>query len=74
MIAAGQNIMLGIQEKQRGDCRGYRFGCRWGSISGIRYRQLARLVDAMGQDEFDKLVSLAQAANKIMEADRGEKE
>ena len=36
-------------------------------------RQLERLVDAMGEAEFDKLVSLAQAANKIMEADRGEK-
>ena len=36
-------------------------------------RQLACLVDAMGQDEFDTLVSLAQKANKIMEASKGEK-
>lgn len=36
-------------------------------------RQLAHLVDAMGRAEFEKLVSLAQAANKIMEANRGEK-
>lgn len=36
-------------------------------------QQLTKLIDAMGQAEFDKLVSLAQEANKIMEADRGEK-
>lgn len=35
--------------------------------------QLEHLMEAMGQDEFDKLVSLAQAANKIMEENRGEK-
>lgn len=34
---------------------------------------LLRLIDAMGQDEFDMLVRLVQMANKIMEADRGEK-
>ena len=35
--------------------------------------QLTRLMEAMGQAEFDQLVSLAQTANKIMEENRGEK-
>ena len=34
--------------------------------------QFTKLMDAMGQTEFDKLVSLAQEANKIMEAAKGE--
>lgn len=33
---------------------------------------LSRLIDAMGQEDFNKLVSLAQAANKIMGSNRGE--
>ena len=35
--------------------------------------QLSRLIDAMGQQDFDKLVELAKCANKILEANRGEK-
>ena len=34
-------------------------------------QHLARLIQEMGQDEFDTLVRLAQKANKILEADRG---
>lgn len=34
---------------------------------------LSSLIDAMGQDDFDKLISLAQMANRVMEANKGEK-
>lgn len=36
-------------------------------------QQLTRLMEGLGETEFDKLVSLAQTASKIIEADRGEK-
>lgn len=35
-------------------------------------RQLARLVDAMGQDAFDLFVRMTQQANQILEVNRGE--
>lgn len=35
-------------------------------------RQLQRLMDAMGQDEFERFVSLAQNANRIMDENREE--
>lgn len=35
-------------------------------------RQLARLVEAMGQTEFEMLVNLIQKANQVLEASRGE--
>lgn len=34
-------------------------------------RQLTGLMEAMGQEDFDMLVSLAQKANKILEANKG---
>lgn len=34
-------------------------------------QQLTRLMEAMGEAEFEKLVSLAQTANRIMEKSRG---
>lgn len=34
--------------------------------------QLARLVEAMGQEEFDTLVNLTRKANQVLEANRGE--
>lgn len=34
-------------------------------------RQLERLVEAMGQDGFDKLVSLAQKANEVLKKENG---
>lgn len=33
-------------------------------------RHLARLVEAMGQDEFDMLIKLTQKANQVLEANR----
>lgn len=35
-------------------------------------RQLARLVEAMGRDEFEMLVALTQKANRLLEAKEGE--
>lgn len=35
-------------------------------------RHLSHLIDAMGQEAFDKLIELAQCANKVLEINRGE--
>lgn len=43
------------------------------SAKQVSDQQLARLLEAMGQDDFERFVSFAQAANKILES-KGEEQ